>query len=234
MKKLFYKLLCLLFSISILFISTISILGYQRYREVKSMISMHQTIEEIKQDDSYLSLDEISPYFLSAIIAVEDPDFYSHRGIQVSRIIDAFITDLIHLEYVKGGSTITQQLAKNLFLDQDKNLTRKVAELFFVHDFENNLEKDEILELYLNIIYFGDGYYGIKEAAAGYFNKNASELTLAQASLLAGLPQAPAIYQLSDGYVLAKQRQRVVLQAMADEGYIEEEQIDIIYRIALN
>lgn len=128
-----------------------------------------------------------------------------------------------------GGSTITQQLSKNLYLDQKKTFQRKVAELFFVHDLENKLSKDEILELYINIIYFGDGYYGIRDACEGYFQTSPSNMTIAQATLLAGLPQAPAVYQLSDGMQLAKERQRIVLKAMQDLNLITETQSLDIY-----
>lgn len=132
-----------------------------------------------------------------------------------------------------GGSTITQQLSKNLYLDQKKTFHRKITELFFVHDIESTYSKDEILELYLNIIYFGDGYYGIAQAAEGYFHTTPDRLTLAQATILAGLPQAPAVYQLSDGLKLAKQRQRMVLEKMVEEHYLDKDQFLTIYNSSI-
>ena len=224
MKKKIKQFILILCSFLILYCSITVALGYQKYKEGLKLTPLRETVNAIIQDDSYLTLDEISPVFIEAILAVEDPYFYSHHGIEFTKLLDAFITDLIHLDFVKGGSTISQQLAKNLFLNQEKVLSRKIAELFFVRDLEAMLSKDEILTLYLNIIYFGDGYYGIHDASKGYFNVSADKLNLDQASLLAGLPQAPAVYQLSSGYELALKRQKIVLESMVKQGLIKEEE----------
>lgn len=224
MKKHLMRFCYCLILIVLLFLSATFGIGYQRYTSIRSEQSMTATIQTIQQLPSYTPLDAMSEDFIHAILAIEDPHFYSHKGIRIAKIAEAVITDIIHLDYVMGGSTITQQLAKNLFLDQDKNLSRKVAELFFARDLESTLTKDEILTLYLNVIYFGDGYYGIQAASQGYFQKNANELTLDEATLLAGLPQAPAIYQLSNGEKMARARQLEVLNAMLAQGLINEEQ----------
>lgn len=228
MKKHLKRCITCLLLTALLFLSATFCVGYRRYVSIRSNESMTLTIQAIQDDASYTPLNAISKDFINAILAVEDPHFYTHKGIRIAKIVEAVITDIIHLNYVMGGSTITQQLAKNLFLDQDKNLSRKVAELFFVRDLESALTKDEILTLYLNIIYFGDGYYGIQDAAQGYFHKNADELTLDEATLLAGLPQAPAVLQLSDGYEAARKRQLEVLDAMLKQALITQEQADII------
>lgn len=225
-KRLFLILLVLL----CIAVFTILASGYVRYKNTLLEVSLEDKIAEIKQRPDYVTLDEINYDFLMAILAVEDPKFYKHNGILLSNIVEAFFTNLKEQEYVMGGSTITQQLCKNLFLDQKKTLNRKAAELFFVHDIEKTLTKDEILELYVNIIYFGDGYYGIQQAATGYFQTEPKHLTIAQATLLAGLPQAPAIYQLSTGYTLAKQRQRIVLEEMVIQNYLREEEIQEIHQ----
>ena len=202
-------------------LSTLSI-GFLRYRmliEASPLINKEESIQKLPH---YVTLKEMDPTFLKAIIAIEDPSFYHHYGIRFTNVMEAFLTNLKEQRLAMGGSTITQQLAKNIYLEQDKHFTRKAAELFFAFDLERTFTKDEILELYLNIIYFGDGYYGIQEAAQGYFHKDADELNDNEATILAGLPQAPAIYQLSDGYKKAKQRQAEVLEAMVNQGYFNE------------
>jgi len=218
--------IALLFSIAI---GSIVSMGFIRYETLIHEIPLEQAIKDIKSDPNYTSLDEISDDFLQALLAVEDPSFYDHHGIVLSNIVEAFFTNLKEQDLVMGGSTITQQLSKNIYLDQQKTFQRKIAELFFVHDLEGSLTKDEILELYVNIIYFGDGYYGIKEASEGYFKTSPKNLTMAQSTLLAWLPQAPAVYQLSDGMPLAKQRQRIVLDAMVTQKLISDLQSNSIY-----
>ncbi len=224
------RLLITLLVLLCIAVFTIFASGYVRYKHILLEFSLEDKVAEIKQRSDYVALNEINPDFINAILAIEDPKFYKHNGILLSNIVEAFFTNLKEQEYVMGGSTITQQLCKNLFLDQKKTLHRKAAELFFVQDMEKSLSKDEILELYVNIIYFGDGYYGIKQAATGYFQTDPKNLTMAQATLLAGLPQAPAVYQLSTGYTLAKQRQRIVLEEMVTQNYLSEEEIQEIHQ----
>lgn len=210
-------------------LGSIVTIGYIRYETLISEQPLDDVILSIQNDPDYVPLEEIDDQFIKALLAVEDPTFYQHNGVVFSNIMEALFTNLKEKELVMGGSTITQQLSKNLYLDQKKTFQRKVAELFFVHDLENKLSKDKILELYVNIIYFGDGYYGIRDACEGYFQTSPSNMTIAQATLLAGLPQAPAVYQLSDGMQLAKERQRIVLKAMQDLNLITETQSLDIY-----
>lgn len=228
MKKHLKRCIFCLFLIALLFLSATFCIGYRRYTTIRLEQPMTATIQSIQTNPSYTPITSISENFIDAILAIEDPQFYTHKGVRLAKIAEAVITDLIHFDYVMGGSTITQQLAKNIFLDQDKNLTRKIAELFFARDLENTLSKDEILELYLNVIYFGDGYYGIQAASQGYFQKDPIDLTLDEATLLAGLPQAPAIFQLSTGLDAAKERQQEVLNAMVKESLITNEQAALV------
>lgn len=228
MKKHLKRSIFCLFLIVLLFLSATFCVGYRRYVTIRTEQPMTTTIHSIQDNASYTPISLINENFIDAILAIEDPHFYTHRGIRIAKIAEAVITDIIHFDYVMGGSTITQQLAKNIFLDQDKNLTRKIAELFFARDLENTLTKNEILELYLNVIYFGDGYYGIQAASQGYFQKDPIDLTLDEATLLAGLPQAPAIFQLSTGYEAAKKRQQEVLDAMVKESLISNEQAALV------
>lgn len=132
------------------------------------------------------------------------------------------------MSFVEGGSTITQQLAKNMYFTQEKKVTRKVAEVFMSIEIEKNYEKDEILELYLNTIYFGDGYYTVKEACKGYFDKKLDEMTEAEAILLAGIPNAPSIYAPTKNLELAKQRQRQVMKKMIEYGYLTQKEANAI------
>lgn len=221
-------LACILI-ICIIAVGSIFSIGYVRYHNIIQKKPLNEIVEELRQSVDYMPLDEVDKDFLDAIVAVEDPTFYTHQGVVLSNIIEAFYTNIKEKDLVMGGSTITQQLSKNIYLDQRKTFQRKAAELFFVHDIESTLSKDEILELYINIIYFGDGYYGIKQACKGYFNTAPNHITIAQATLLAGLPQAPAIYQLSDGMKLAKQRQKEVLDAMQIQNMISHNEYDEIY-----
>ena len=160
------------------------------------------------------------------VLAVEDKRFYNHPGIDPIAIGRALVHVIQAGSYVEGGSTITQQLARNFYFTQDKLFTRKVAELFVAFDIEEQYSKNEILELYMNIIYFGNNCYGIKEAAEFYYNKQPSELTLEESTYLAGLPQAPSVYSQDD--VKGQQRQKQVTDAMVKYHYLTQEEADEI------
>ncbi len=233
MKKRIWK--CLKIASILLVIAAFTLLStaYVRYRSIIQQPPLEALVEQIRSKEDYVKLEDMNNDFVHAILAIEDPTFYHHNGIVLSNILQAFMTNIKEKEYAMGGSTITQQLSKNLYLDQKKTFHRKITELFFVHDIESTYSKDEILELYLNIIYFGDGYYGIAQAAEGYFHTTPDRLTLAQATILAGLPQAPAVYQLSDGLKLAKQRQRMVLEKMVEEHYLDKDQFLTIYNSSI-
>lgn len=198
--------------------------GYKLYKSVTQEISIEEKIAQIQASEEYIDIDGISKDYLNAVIAVEDKRFYDHFGIDIYSIGRALMNNIENKKIIGGGSTITQQLAKNMYFDQKKRLTRKVAELFVVFNLEENYSKDDILELYVNVIYFGDGYYGIKEASNGYFTKEANELDLNEATLLAGIPNAPSAYQLSNNSNYTYERQIIVINAMVECGYLEEEE----------
>ncbi len=170
--------------------------------------------EKIRDRKNYLTLDEIPRSLRQAIIAVEDSKFYTHKGYDIFGIARATVTNVEAGQIEEGGSTITQQLVKNLFLTQDKSFTRKFEELFLAMSMEKNFTKDQILELYLNTIYFGSGYYGIYDAAIGYFGVEPKDLTTAESAMLAGLPNAPSLYSPYVNFMLAKKRQLIVIDAM--------------------
>ncbi len=166
-------------------------------------------------------LDQISPNLRKAVVAIEDHRFYQHHGFDVVRIGAAALTDLRHLGFVEGASTITQQLAKLSFLSPERTIGRKLQELMLAARIEHTFTKDQILEMYLNKVFFGDGLYGAEAAARGYFDEHASELTVSQAALLAGLVKSPVRYAPTENLHRALERRDLVLQAMLDTGAID-------------
>lgn len=186
-----------------------------RDRPVFSIFKEHRTTVRIQ---------EISPHMIAAVLAVEDERFFRHPGIDVWRIGGAALHNLRNLRIAQGGSTITQQLARKTFLNDNKTPWRKARELILALRLESAFSKDEILEMYLNRIYFGRGFYGIEAAAQGYFGKPALALTLDEAALLAGLIQAPSAYAPPSNLDRALTRRTVVLKRMQAVGAISEEQ----------
>ncbi len=165
-------------------------------------------------------LDEISPYLIEATIAVEDKDFYQHNGFDYSRIASAVLNDLKTRSKAEGASTITQQLARNLYLTLEKTWSRKIMEALYAYRLELFYSKDEILEAYLNTVNYGHGMYGAEAASRYYFGKSASDLTLAESALLAGIPKGPSIYSPLNNYDKAFNRQKLILSLMEDQNKI--------------
>lgn len=170
----------------------------------------------------WVPIESISPELIKATIAVEDRQFYTHKGFDIKRIGGAILTDIRAGAKVQGASTITQQYARNLFLDHDKTWKRKLNEALYTIRLEMNYSKKEILEGYLNTIYYGHGAYGVEAASQYYFGKNAKELSLAEASMLAGIPKGPTNYSPLVNLEKAKKRQQVVLKAMVNKDYISK------------
>jgi penicillin-binding protein 1A len=166
-------------------------------------------------------LSSVSPQLVQAILAIEDQRFYDHRGVDVIRVAGAALNNVVEGRLAQGGSTITQQLARQSFLTPDKTIRRKLTEVFVAARLERQYTKDEILAMYLNKVYFGDGLYGVEAASLGYFGKHASEVSLAEAALLAGLVKAPSTYAPTVSVDRAKARRDVVLQAMRHEKMID-------------
>ncbi len=171
-----------------------------------------------------VGIDQIPANLKSALIVTEDRQFYTHSGIDLKGILRAVIKDIIAGQFVEGASTITQQLAKTLFLSQEKTITRKIKEAILAVQLERRYTKDELLALYLNQIYFGSGAYGVESAAQLFFGKSASQMDLAQCALIAGLPKAPSRYTPLVNPDLAKKRRDLVLRIMRDRGLITESQ----------
>ncbi len=192
------------------------------FQHIKRFIFLPDAVNERVPAKHFVPISALPNRLVEAIVAVEDERFYSHHGFDLEAIGRATLVNLQYGEVTEGASTITQQLVKNLFLSPEQTLSRKAEELMLSLDFEARYSKNEILSLYLNTIYFGSGYYGIYNASQGYFGKEPSELSLPEAAMLAGLPNAPSLYSPYEDFLMAKKRQFIVLDAMVKNGYIDE------------
>lgn len=171
-----------------------AILGYRMYQDAVFVQSVEEKAEQIRSREGYIAFDEISETFLDELLYQEDRNFYSHSGVDLTAVARAAWHDLQAGRYVEGGSTITQQLAKNLYFSGEKELKRKVAELFVAFDLERSFTKEEILELYCNVVYFGEGCYGIGDAAGHYYGVSAADLNQEQAEALVYTLKCPGYY----------------------------------------
>ena len=202
--------------------------GYDMYKNALEKIPLEVKISSIKEKTMYAKIDEIPQIYKDAVISVEDHRFYKHNGVDIIAIGRAFINDIKAIDFVEGGSTITQQLAKNIYFTQEKKITRKIAEVFMAFEIEKEYDKDQILELYLNTSYFGDGYYTVKEACKGYFYKELNEMTDYECILLEGIPNAPSVYAPTKNPELAIQRQKQVMNKMVEYEYLTQEEANKI------
>ena len=226
--KTFLKVILLLILIGISIGLLLIGKGYDMYKEAIQETPLEEKVEEIKSKANYTKISELPQMYLDAVISVEDHRFYKHSGIDVIAIGRAIINDIKAMDFVEGGSTITQQIAKNEYFTQEKKITRKIAEVFMAYEIEKNYLKDEILELYINTIYFGNGYYNIKDACKGYFGKSPNEMTEGECIMLAGIPNAPSVYNPKENPKLAKERQKQVADKMVEYGYLSKEKEDEI------
>lgn len=202
--------------------------GYQRYVQVMEEKTLDEKIDEIQSKPNYTKLQDLPQIYLDAVISVEDKRFYQHYGIDPISLVRAIRNNLRAKALIEGGSTITQQLAKNLYFDDEASLVRKAAEAMVTVVLEERYSKDEILELYVNCIYFGESYYCVYDASIGYFRKIPSQMTDFEATMLAGIPNAPSAYAPTVNMNLAVKRQEKVLESMVREGYLTEQEADII------
>ena len=223
-RKVIFTVILVSISISLLVVGN----GYDIYKNAIEQVPLEQKVESIKSKKNYTDIEEVPQIYKNAVISVEDHRFYTHNGIDIIAIARAAINDIKAMEFVEGGSTITQQLSKNIYFTQEKKITRKIAEVFMAFEIEKNYEKDEILELYINTSYFGNGYYTLKEAAKGYFDKSLNEMSDSELVLLAGIPNAPSVYAPTVNPGLAKQRQKQVINKMIEYGYLSTTQADKI------
>ena len=231
MKK-FLKILMILLLIGLSIALLIIGNGYTMYKEAIEKEPLEEKVTEIRGKESYTEFSELPQMYVNAVISVEDKRFFKHGGIDIIAIGRAAINDIKAMSYVEGGSTITQQLAKNMYFTQEKIMERKIAEVFMAWKIEANYSKEDIFELYVNSIYFGNGYYTVKEACKGYFNKDISEMTDYECIMLAGIPNAPSVYAPTVNPELAKQRQKQVMDKMIENGYLTEEEANEILKQA--
>ena len=204
--------------------------GYDMYKRALEEEPISKKVEEIKQKENYTKLEDLPKMYVNAVIAVEDHRFYQHGAIDLLSIGRAIVNDIKTMSFDEGGSTITQQLCKNIYFTQEKKIERKIAEIFMARRLEIECEKDEILELYVNTSYFGSGCYTIKDAANTYYNKEPSELTDGECIMLAGIPNAPAIYAPNANYELSMERKRQVINKMVEYGYLSQEDAEKIMK----
>lgn len=202
--------------------------GYQQYQSACTRLPLAEAVEDIRTQEHFTPIEEIPEFYQEAVIAVEDHRFYEHKGVDIIGIARALLRDISAKQWLEGGSTLTQQLAKNIYFPEDHTPQRKIAELFAAKAIEESYTKTEILELYVNAIYYGSGYYNLYDASVGYFGKAPAEMTEYECTLLAGIPNAPSVYSPDVNPDLAEQRQEQVVAAMVDCGYLLQMQAEDI------
>jgi membrane peptidoglycan carboxypeptidase len=235
MKKLFkfiFKLIATVLVIAIIVIvafgAYLGVVGYKEYKTAIEECPIEVKINELTSMENYVQISEVPEIYKEAVIAVEDHNFYDHGAVSVVSTARAILINFKNREYTEGGSTITQQVAKNLYFTQEKTLKRKAAEMFMAIELEKRYEKDEIFEFYINNIYYGSGYYNIYDASMGYYGVTPDKLSDYQATQLAGVPNAPSVYSPDNNTPLTAQRQQKVLDSMVKYGYLDRESADKI------
>ena len=197
MKKLLFKMIIILLVIITGFCGYYGYLGYQIYQDKIQEQSLSERVNQLKSKEDYVTLDQISPIYKEAVLESEDRRFYQHGPVDYYGLARAMLTNLTTFSFKEGGSTITQQLSKNLCLPFEKDLSRKFAEVFIARDLEKMYSKDEILEMYLNITYLGEGNYGIQAASQYYYHIDAIDLNKQQSDILVKTLKRPSVYNPS-------------------------------------
>lgn len=228
------KIITLILLIIVIIVAYLIYDGYQFHKEATSQRSIESVVSDLQSKENYTDKEDIPDVYFDALVAIEDRRFYKHKGFDAIGTTRAIVNDIKAKKLLEGGSTITQQLAKNLYYPLDNSLRRKIAEIFTAFEFEKKYSKDEILELYVNCVYYGSGYYSIYDASIGYFNKLPSELNTFEATLLVGIPNAPSVYSLDVNPQLALERQIQVINAMVECEYIDEDMAKIILEMQNN
>ena len=199
-------------------------MGYDKYALALRECPLESVITELRAKEHYTAYDNVPKIYYKALVAVEDRRFYKHKGFDIIGTARAIYNDIRAWELLEGGSTISQQLAKNLYFPHDNTLERKIAEIFMAIKIEHEYNKEDVLEFYVNEIYYGSGYYCIYDASEGYFDKEPKDMTDYECTLLAGIPNAPSVYSLDVRPDLAKQRQEKVVECMVEVKYITPEE----------
>lgn len=227
--KLLKKIIIITIVTIVLAVIVLSLGGYNYYNKAVSQKPLNVKVAEVQADENFVKYADLPKDLIDATIAVEDHRFWEHGSVDIVSIGRALFSNLKAGEAVEGGSTITQQVSKNLYFMNDKyNRDRKIAELIMSSKLEKNYSKEQIFELYVNTIYYGNSYYGIKAAAKGYFDKEPKDLTLAECTLLAGVPNAPSKYAPTVNLELCKNRQSKVIRSMVKYNYLTQAEADQI------
>ena len=227
--KLFKKLFLFILTLLIIAVIAFILSGYPLYKKTVKEKPIDIKVSEIQSSEKFVKYEDLPKDLINATVAVEDHRFWEHGAIDPIGIARAITSNIKAKNAVEGGSSITQQVAKNMyFMEEPDGLNRKSAEFMVSYKLAKNYSKEEIFELYVNTIYYGNGYYGIKEAANGYFGKEPKELTLDECTLLAGVPNAPSIYAPTANLDLCISRQKKVIKDMVRYKYITQEQADNI------
>ena len=225
--KILRNVLIIILAIILITGLTLYIAGDNMYKNALAGETLEDVISKIQSDPNYVEYEDLPQNYINAVIAVEDHRFREHGAIDLVAIARAIYVNMSTFSLREGGSTITQQVAKNIFyITEDNPVVRKSAEILTAFDLENNYTKNDILELYVNTIYFGDGYYGIEEACQGYLNKDATEMTLADCTMMAGIPNAPSVYAPTANPDLTRDRQEKVISSMVEYNYLSETDAD--------
>ena len=203
---------------------TLAFLGWQMYTQALETMPLDQKVKQVRSQEGYTTFQELPDTYVGAHLAGEDARVCAPGGVDVIALGRALVNGLKAMSFVEGGSTITQQLAKNLYFTQEKELTRKVAEAFMAFHLEANYTKEEIFELYVNSIYFGSGCYNVGSASETYFGKEPKDMTDSECAMLAGIPNAPSVYDPTANPDLAQQRQRQVVERMVAEEFLTDGQ----------
>ena len=219
------KRLLWLFLIIVVIVAGVQIKGgYDKYQQALADRPLNEVLDELQSKDNYTQYEDVPEIYYKALVAVEDRRFYKHKGFDIIGTTRAIYNDIRAKELLEGGSTISQQLAKNLYFPQDNTLRRKIAEIFMAMKIEREYEKEDVLEFYVNGIYYGSGYYSIYDASIGYFDKEPKDMTDYECTLLVGIPNAPSVYSLNNRPDLARQRQKKVIDCMVEVEYITEDE----------
>ena len=197
MKKLLFKMIIILLVIITGFCGYYGYLGYQIYQDKIQEQSLSERVNQLKSKEDYVTLDQISPIYKEAVLESEDRRFYQHGPVDYYGLARAMFINITTFSFKEGGSTITQQLSKNLCLSFEKDLSRKFAEVFIARNLEKMYSKDEILEMYLNITYLGEGNYGIQAASQYYYHIDAIDLNKQQSDILVKTLKRPSVYNPS-------------------------------------
>ena len=232
MKKRIKKIIIGLLLTAVIAVMTVAAVytlrGWRLYREALEQTPLSEAVSEIQNRASYTRLEELPPIYREALLAAEDHRFESHRGVDPIGILRAVWVDVTTWSLKEGGSTLTQQLAKNMYFPMDRRPERKIAEMFLALKLERDYGKETVLDLYINTVYYGNGYYCIYDAAKGFFGKEPSELSDYECTMLVGIPNAPSVYNPVDNPRLAEERHRQVLKKMVRFGALTEEQAEEI------